>query len=227
MPVTPTVRIQHNVLALNERRLLTWLAARMPGWATPDKLTALGLTGAGVVGAGYALSSVDPMWLWLSIVGFFINWFGDSLDGSLARFRKIERPLFGYFIDHSSDALGNMMIMAGIGASPFVRMDVALFGLGAYLLLSIHTFLAARVVAEFRLSYLAAGPTELRLVLITMSLVMLATAPVGPVLGPLSGFDLFIGGLGIVLFVLFIVQTLATARKLLNRDASNRDSRAG
>ncbi|TXC74444.1 CDP-alcohol phosphatidyltransferase family protein [Sphingorhabdus soli] len=199
----------------------------MPGWATPDKLTALGLTGAGVVGAGYALSSVDPMWLWLSIVGFFINWFGDSLDGSLARFRKIERPLFGYFIDHSSDALGNMMIMAGIGASPFVRMDVALFGLGAYLLLSIHTFLAARVVAEFRLSYLAAGPTELRLVLITMSLVMLATAPVGPVLGPLSGFDLFIGGLGIVLFVLFIVQTLATARKLLNRDASNRDSRAG
>lgn len=227
MPVTPTVRIQHNVLALNERRLLTWLAARMPGWVTPDKLTALGLTGAGVVGAGYALSSVDPMWLWLSIVGFFINWFGDSLDGSLARFRKIERPLFGYFIDHSSDALGNMMIMAGIGASPFVRMDVALFGLGTYLLLSIHTFLAARVVAEFRLSYLAAGPTELRLVLITMSLMMLATAPVGPVLGPFSGFDLFIGGLGILLFVLFIVQTLATARKLLDRDASNRDSRAG
>ncbi len=227
MPVTPTVRIQHNVLALNERRLLTWLAARMPGWVTPDKLTALGLTGAAVVGAGYSLSSIDAAWLWLSIVGFFINWFGDSLDGSLARFRKIERPLFGYFIDHSSDALGNMMIMAGIGASPFVRMDVALFGLGAYLLLSIHTFLAARVVAEFRLSYLAAGPTELRLVLITMSLMMLTTAPVGPVLGPFSGFDLFIGGLGIVLFVLFIVQTLATARKLLDRDASNRESAAG
>jgi len=227
MPVTPTVRIQRNVLALNERRLLTWLAARTPRRVTPDALTAPGLTGAAVVGVGYALSSFDPAWLWLAIAGFFINWYGDSLDGSLARFRQIERPLFGYFIDHSSDALGNMMIMAGIGASPFVRMDVALFGLGAYLLLSIHTFLAARVVAEFRLSYLAAGPTELRLVLITMSLAMLATAPVGPVLGPFSGFDLFIGALGVVLFVLFVVQTLATARALLDREAQNRESAGG
>jgi phosphatidylglycerophosphate synthase len=227
MPVTPTVRIQRNVLALNERRLLTWLAGRMPAWVTPDRLTGLGLSGAALIGAGYALASLDPAWLWLSIAGFFINWFGDSLDGSLARFRKIERPLFGYFIDHSSDALGNLFIMIGIGASPFVRMDVALLGLAAYLLLSIHTFLAARVIGEFRLSYLSGGPTELRLVLIGMSLAMLATAPVGPILGPLSGFDLFIGALGIVLFVLFVVQTLVTARTLLDHEAHNRKSAGG
>ncbi|NCP10706.1 MAG: CDP-alcohol phosphatidyltransferase family protein [Sphingomonadales bacterium] len=224
MSVAPTVRIQHNLLALNERRLLNWLAARTPRWVVPDALTALGLTGAAMVGAGYALSAFDSAWLWLSIAGFFVNWYGDSLDGSLARFRKIERPLFGYFIDHSSDALGNLFIMVGIGASPFVRMDVALLGLAAYLLLSIHTFLAARVIGEFRLSYLSGGPTELRLVLIGMSLAMLVTAPVGPILGPLSGFDLFIGALGIVLFVLFVVQTLATAKQLLHRDAQERES---
>lgn len=223
MSVTPTVRIQHNVLALNERRLLTWLAARTPRRVTPDALTALGLAGAALVGAGYALSALDPHWLWLAIAAFFINWYGDSLDGSLARFRKIERPLFGYFIDHSSDALGNMFIMVGIGASPFVRMDVAMFGLAAYLLLSIHTFLAARVIGEFRLSYLSGGPTELRLVLIAMSLAMFVTAPVGPVVGPFSGFDLFIGGLALVMLALFVVQTLATAKVLLHRDAETND----
>lgn len=224
MSATPTVRIQRNILAANERRLLTWLAARLPARVTPDTLTAIGLAGAALVGAGYALSTLDASWLWLAIAAFFINWFGDSLDGSLARYRKIERPLFGYFIDHSSDALGNMFIMVGIGASPFVRMDVAMFGLAAYLLLSIHTFLAARVIGEFRLSYLSGGPTELRLILIAMSLAMLATAPVGPVVGPFSGFDLFIGGLGVVLIALFVVQTLATARDLLGRDAREGES---
>ena len=195
--------------------MLTWLAARMPPFVTPDRLTSVGFTGAALVGAGYALSTFHTGWLWLSVIAYFINWFGDSLDGSLARFRKIERPKFGYFIDHSTDALGNMLIMTGLGLSPYLRLDVALFGLGAYLLLSIHTFVAARVVDEFRLSYVAAGPTELRLVLITMTLCMFV---MGPGLVPstgLSPFDFFIGGLGTILVILFIVQTARTARNLL------------
>ena len=215
--IAPVQRIQRNFLAIGERRLLTWLAARMPAWVTPDRLTGTGFTGAVIVGAGYALSSFHPVWLWVAIAGFFINWFGDSLDGSLARFRHIERPDFGYFIDHSMDALGNMIIMAGIGASPYVRFDVAMFGLAGYLLLSIHTFIAARVVSEFRLSYLAGGPTELRIILIAMSLAMFAIGP-GRVFGSVfSGFDLFIGGLGATLIVLFIAQTRLTARELLRR----------
>jgi archaetidylinositol phosphate synthase len=210
----PVQRIQQNLLAAGERRLLTWLAARMPMWVTPDKLTAVGFIGALLVATGYALSSFHIEWLWLSIAAYFINWFGDSLDGSLARFRKIERPKFGYFIDHSTDSLGNMLVMIGLGLSPFLRMDVALFGLGGYLLLSIHTFVAARVVDEFRLSYVAAGPTELRLVLIAMTLSMFALGVDTVWSTQFSAFDLFIGGLGAVLILLFIGQTTRTASQL-------------
>ncbi len=215
--VKPVQRIQRNLLAVGERRLLTWLAERMPASVTPDRLTSVGFLGACTVSAGYAFSSWRIEWLWVVIAGFFINWFGDSLDGSLARFRKIERPTFGYFIDHSTDALGNLIIMVGLGLSPFVRLDVALFGLASYLLLSIHTFIAAKVVDEFRMSYMAGGPTELRLVLIAMTLCMFLLGP-DTVLGTVfSPFDLFIGGLGIILIGLFIGQTVATARDLLHR----------
>jgi archaetidylinositol phosphate synthase len=213
--IQPVQRIQENILAFNERRLLTWLAARMPPAITPDRLTSIGFVGAALVASGYALSFFHVAWLWLSVIAYFINWFGDSLDGSLARFRKIERPKFGYFIDHSTDALGNMLIMIGLGLSPFLRMDVALFGLGAYLLLSIHTFVAARVVDEFRLSYVAAGPTELRLVLIAMTLCMFALGPSFVPATSVSPFDMFIGALGAILIILFVVQTARTSRQLL------------
>ena len=213
----PVQRIQQNVLAINERRLLTWLAARMPPSVTPDRLTSVGFLGGVIVGGSYALSTFDINWLWVAVSGYFINWFGDSLDGSLARFRKIERPSFGYFIDHSTDALGNMVMLVGLGLSPYLRLDVALFGLAAYLLLSIHTFLAARVIGEFRLSYMAGGPTELRIMLIAMTVCMYVVGP-GAVLGTVfTPFDLFIGGLAIILVLLFIGQTAVTAKELLRR----------
>ncbi len=161
-PVKPLERIQQNLLARSERRLINAICPRLPAWVKPDHLTALGLFGALLIGAGYWASKVDHRWLWLSIGAYFIHWFGDSLDGSLARFRKIERPRFGYFIDHSTDALGTLMIVGGLGLSPYIKLDVALVALAGYYLLSIHAFLAARVVGEMKLSYVAAGPTELR-----------------------------------------------------------------
>ncbi len=207
-------RIQGNMLAGAERRLLNWLCARLPAWVSPDGLTLMGFCGALTVFAGYALSLFQVEWLWLAIAGFIINWFGDSLDGSLARYRKIERPNYGYFIDHSMDALSNLIIVVGLGLTAFIRMDVAMFALGSYLLLSIHTFLAARVTGEFRLSYLAAGPTELRLILIAMSLAMFTTQP-GTVMGTgLSPFDLFIAAIGAGMMILFVIQTAVTGRKL-------------
>src|SRR5437868_426000 len=95
----PVRRIQQNVLASAERRLLNWMCARMPSWVTPDRLTALGMLGAILVFAGYAASNWLHAWLWLAIFGYGIQWFGDSMDGSLARYRHIERPRFGYFLD--------------------------------------------------------------------------------------------------------------------------------
>jgi phosphatidylglycerophosphate synthase len=213
----PVQRIQQNMLAASERRLLTWLCARLPLWVTPDRLTLLGFAGALLVAAGYVLSAWSALWLWFSIAGYCVNWFGDSLDGSLARFRNIERPDFGYFLDHSTDSLANMIVVVGLGLSPYVRLDVALFGLAGYLLLSIHTFLAARVVDEFRLSYLAGGPTELRLVLIAMTLAMFAIGPMPAGSTGLSVFDVFVAGFGCVLVLLFIKQTFVTARRLYSK----------
>ena len=114
----PVDRIQQNLLAASERRLLNWMCARMPRWVTPDLLTALGMVGAFAIFAGYAASGLHVGWLWLSIAGYAVQWFGDSMDGSLARFRHIERPSYGYFIDHSCDGLATLLILAGMGASP-------------------------------------------------------------------------------------------------------------
>ncbi|MFD1786129.1 CDP-alcohol phosphatidyltransferase family protein [Sphingomonas floccifaciens] len=214
-PAPPALnRIQGNWLAASERRLLTWLCARMPAWVTPDKLTALGMVGAVMVFAGYLASNLGTIWLALSIAGYAVQWFGDSMDGSLARYRKIERPSYGYFIDHSCDGLANLLIVAGIGLSPFVTMDVAMIALAGYLLMSIHAFLSARVLGEFRLSYAAAGPTELRLMLIAMTVLMMLVGTGHTVIGRISGFDLFVGAIGAILIVLFVVQTIVIGRQL-------------
>ena len=207
-------RIQQNWLAAGERRILNWLCAHMPSAVTPDILTLTGMIGAVMVFVGYVASNWGLGWLALTLAGYAVQWFGDSLDGSLARWRRIERPSYGYFIDHSCDGLANFLIVAGIGLSPFVTMDVAMIALTGYLLMSIHAFLSARVVGELRLSYLAAGPTELRLMLIGMTVMMWVLGPDRGLFGLISGFDLFVGGIGVILIVLFLVQTIATGRKL-------------
>lgn len=210
----PLDRIQQNMLAASERRLLNWLCARMPMWVTPDKLTGFGTFGALVIFLGYSLSNFSVHALWLAILGYVMQWFGDSMDGSLARWRKIERPKFGYFIDHSVDGLVILLIMGGMGMSEYVRMDVALFTLAGYLLLSIHAYLSARVLGELKLSYMFGGPTELRFVLIGLTLAMMWLGPDAGRFGRWNGFDLFVAAAAVLLNFLFIKQTLVTARRL-------------
>jgi hypothetical protein len=132
----------------------------------------------------------------------------------LARHRSTERPKYGYFVDHSADALGALFIVGGIGVSPYVRFDVSLVALAGYYLLAIHAFLSARVIDELKLSYVAAGPTELRIVLIGLTISMYAVGTAGPVLLSLNPFDLFAGAVGLLLILLFVIQTSATARRL-------------
>lgn len=221
MTTTPAAgaptRIQQNILARGERRLLNWICARLPAWVTPDQLTTLGFAGAMMVAAGYVLSWVEAEWLMLSLVGYVVNWFGDSLDGSLARWRRIERPQYGYFVDHSVDAVATLLMVGAIGMSPYVRLDVALMAVIGYFLLSIHTFIAAKVVGEFRLSYLAGGPTELRLMLMAMTVLMPIVGG-GDVRGTnFSAFDLFALVVASILVTLFVVQSFATARMLRAR----------
>ncbi len=217
-PPAPPTRIQHNILARSEQRLLQWLCPRLPQWITPDVLTALALIAALAIGTGYALSNRDPAWLALAVGGYFVHWFGDSLDGTIARYRRIERPRYGYFIDHSCDGLATLLILGGIGASPYLRVDVALFAVVAYLLMSVHTFLLAKVSGKFQLSHLGAGPTELRILLIALTIAMGWLGPdVGRIAG-LNAFDILFTALAAVLIVLFMVQTLRAGRMLAATD---------
>jgi archaetidylinositol phosphate synthase len=209
-----TPRIQTSITAAHEKRLIAWLCARLPLWLTPDKLTIIGFVGSLMSFAGYILSGENPLWLWLAISGYFFNWFGDSLDGSIARYRKVERPKYGYFLDHSLDSFSTMILVVSIGASPYVTMTIAMFVLIGYLLLSIHTFLAAKVTDEFKLTYATLGPTEMRLMLIVMTLMMLWFGP-GKVFGTqFSGFDIFTFGLAVAMMVIYIVQTTQLTVKL-------------
>jgi len=210
----PLSRVQQNVLARSERRLLTWICSKLPLWVTPDKLTTTGMIGAVMIFFGYALSSFAVDWLYLALAGYAVQWFGDSLDGSLARYRHIERPSYGYFIDHSCDGAAVLLIMAGMGLSPYVAMTIAMLALAGYLLLAIHAFLSARVIGELKLSYLAAGPTELRLLLITLTVIMLINGKVSNLFDGYSGYDVFIGACAAVLMALFVIQTAITGRHL-------------
>ncbi|MBU0556583.1 MAG: CDP-alcohol phosphatidyltransferase family protein [Alphaproteobacteria bacterium] len=219
-PAPPVNRIQNNLLAAPERRLLNWLCSILPRWVTPDMLTSLGVFGGLATFAGYAASSFGDHWLWLAMVGYVMQWFGDSLDGSLARYRRIERPSYGYFIDHSCDGIVTLLILGGMGFSPYVRVDVAMFAVVGYLLLSIHAYLAARVMGEFKLSYGMAGPTELRFLLIGMTIGMMLTDPAKA--PSISGFDMIVGVVGVIFVVLFVSQTLVAGRQL---SRSERDRR--
>lgn len=180
-------------------------------------LTAFGFVGALMVGAGYVLSAQSLAWLWLALVGYLINWFGDSLDGSLARWRGIERPRYGYFLDHSVDAVATLAMLAGLGMGPFVELEIALIALVAYLFLSIHTYLCAQVNDEFKLTYLAGGPTELRLMLMVMTAAMFFVSPDRIAVIGLSAFDVFALAVAFILFAIFVAQSMSTARMLAKR----------
>jgi phosphatidylglycerophosphate synthase len=220
--LTAPKRIQENLTAGLERRLLNWICQRLPLWWTPDRLTALGFFGAVLIAVGYAASNWGRDWLWLSVFGYCLNWFGDSLDGSVARYRKIERPNYGYFIDHSLDALANTIFIIGMGLSPYMRMDTALFGLAGYLLLSIHTFISAKVFGVMNLTYLGGGPTEVRMMLIVLTIFMYLVGPEASIHWPVAGqlfspFDIFAVELGTILVGIFVFHTTRWGRDLFRK----------
>ncbi len=205
-------RIQTSILARPERWLLNRLCAVLAGRVSPDQLTVLGLLGGGLVFLGYALSSSRPGFFWLAIFGFVLHWFGDSLDGSLARHMGQERPRYGYFTDHAVDALANLMIMAGLGLTLYVRMDIALFALCGYFMLSMYVFLKQQAQNIFQLTFLVMGPTELRVCLIGLSLLMLYVGPI--LVGGYSFYDLLIGATGGLFVLIFIWSVFGTAMTL-------------
>lgn len=160
-----------------ERWALPRLAAAMPQWVMPDHLTAMGIFGATVIAAAYGLSNRNWHWLWLANVGLLIHWLGDSLDGTLARVRKTERPRYGFYLDHLTDAYSTTAIGLGLGLSPFMLLAVGLAIVIAYLILSINVYLETQVFGKFRYGYGVMGPTEARIVLFGLNLLALTIGP--------------------------------------------------
>lgn len=164
-----SVRIQTSILNAAEKKLLVWIAARLPRRMTSNHLTFIGMFGALVVAVGYTLSVRDIQWLWLASFGFVINWFGDSLDGSVARVRGEQRPVYGFFLDHNIDCINEMMMFVGVGLSPLMNMDITLVVLALYLMLSVSVYIDAHLKNEFKLTYGGLGPTEFRIIVILVN----------------------------------------------------------
>ena len=169
---------------------------------------------------GYGLSNYSRYFLWLASLGFVINWYGDSLDGTLARYRHIQRPKYGFFVDHTVDAFNEALIFIGLGLSPYVRIEVALIALVSYLLMSILVYVRTCVEGVFKISYGKLGPTEARAIAITANtLVFFIGNPVYQIgFVSLTLYDLVGAGVAALLFWFFITSTLSQARELANVD---------
>jgi archaetidylinositol phosphate synthase len=160
-------RIHRSFLASFEKKTLIWLAERAPQWMNSDHLTALGFLALAGVGLSYWCSRHSKIGLALASLFLVLNWLGDSLDGTLARVRKRQRPRYGFYVDHVLDAFGSVFIFAGLALSGYMSERIAVGLLVAYLLVSIEVYLTTHTIGKFHLSFAAFGPTELRLLLIT------------------------------------------------------------
>lgn len=220
-PSQPAERVQTNLVARVERSILDDLCRQIPDWTTPDQLTAVGLAGAGIAGLAYWASAWRQEFVFVACVGLVINWLGDSLDGSLARHRSIERPRYGYFLDHSVDSIGVVIILIGIGASPFASMSAALYALVGYLLMIIHVAIRNHVTGSMQLTFAYCGPTEIRILLISISCFayFLGLRAIGVHGVPHSIYSIILLVVGTTFVLLFLIDTVATSRRLKAEEA--------
>ena len=214
-------RVNDILLGPLERPALQWLAVHSPAWLKPDFLTAIGILGTLIILVGYILSRYNPLFFWLATFGFIVNWYGDSLDGTLARYRHIERPNFGFFVDHITDAIGQVFIFVGLGLSPFVTFNIACLALVAFLLMSVLAYLRIFVVGEFKLSYGKLGPTEARGLVVLLNTAMfffgrqawpLKVSHLGVVV--INPYDVFVGSITLLMVYFFLTTAWREAVRL-------------
>jgi len=207
MSRTDAPRTKKFFLAVPEARVLDWIARRLPRALKPDHLTALGVLASIGIAAAYVLSNGDEAWLWAASALLVVHWLGDSLDGTLARVRKAERPRYGYYLDHLVDAFATAAIGIGLGLSPHMLLAVGLAIVIAYLILSINTYLETQAFGTFTLGYGRLGPTEARLLLMGVN-TLLALGVIG---------DGVLDVLGIALAAAMLLALLARAGRNLKR----------
>jgi phosphatidylglycerophosphate synthase len=207
-------RDQSSLLAPLEKRLLLWLAHRMPSWVNSDHLTLIGFLAMFLAGVFYWLARWDARALIVVIFWLAVNWFGDSLDGTLARVRNRQRPRYGFYVDHITDAFGTFFLLCGLGLSGYMSERIAAGLLVIYLMLSIQSYLATYAMGTFQLSFWKFSPTELR-VLLAVGNVALLFRPVVALLG--GSYRLFdVGGaIGIAgMALMLVVSSIRNTRAL-------------
>jgi archaetidylinositol phosphate synthase len=209
-------RVHGSFLAAAEKRTLIWMAERMPAWVNSDHLTLLGFAGQIATGVCYALAGRDRRMLLVAIFCLVLNWFGDSLDGTLARVRQQQRPRYGFYVDHMIDSIGAVAMMGGLALSGYMHPVIAIGLLIAFLLLSVQSYLATYTLGEFHLSMWHFGPTELRVLLIIGNLALFRWAWV--IHGRYRLFDIG-GAIGLVgMSLMLIVATAKNTARLYREE---------
>jgi phosphatidylglycerophosphate synthase len=210
------------LLAPVERRFLPWAARRLPRWILPDDMTAIGVLAAFGVCAAYQLSNDGRGWLWVASGLLVLQWVGDSLDGTLARVRAIQRPKYGYYLDHMVDAIATAAIGLGLGLSPFMLLSIGALIVVGYLILSINVYLESMAFGRFRLGYGFLGPTEIRAVLIGLNTALALDLGLDFHLVKLHVTVLDVIGLGIVavMLALLTVRAVGNLRELAKEEPS-------
>jgi archaetidylinositol phosphate synthase len=215
---TRETRVHGSLLAAAEKRVLIWIAERLPRSVSSDQLTALGAVALAAAGICYAIGREYP-WSLVGVVALLVvNWFGDSLDGTVARVRRQERPRYGFYVDHVLDALGILFLMAGLMAGGYMSLAVGSGFLIAYYLLTIEIALATHALGIFRLSYWKIGPTELRILLAAGTLLLLRSDSVVIAGHRWLLFDVGCAVATAGLAVTFISGAIANARELYRRE---------
>ncbi len=208
------------LLAKPEKIVLRWLARKLPRWILPDDLTALGVLAAIAICVVYQLANESSAWLWVASGLLVVHWLGDSLDGTVARVRKIERPTYGYYLDHIVDAVSTALIGIGLGLSPVMLLSVGTLIVVAYLILSINVYLESFALGRFSIGYGLLGPTELRAVIIALNtIVALGVGLSFTFLGlDLTVYDVFGLAVAGVMIVLLLGRVIGNLRGLADKE---------
>src|SRR4051812_41096190 len=216
MAAVDAVREPNFLLARHEKRVLTAIARRLPRWVLPDDLTALGVASAIGICIAYLATNGNHAWLWVASALLVVHWLGDSLDGTLARVRGIERPRYGYYLDHLVDAISTVCIGIGLGLSPFMLLSTGALIVVAYLMLSINVYLESYALGRFSIGYGRIGPTEVRLLLIALSVALALGAGLDFHLAGIgmTAFDVVGLGVAVVMCVLLVSRAVANLRRL-------------
>ena len=216
MSAVNATREPNFLLARHEKRVLTAIARRLPRWVLPDDLTALGVASAIGICIAYLATNADHRWLWVASALLVVHWLGDSLDGTLARVRGIERPRYGYYLDHLVDAISTACIGIGLGLSPYMLLATGALIVVAYLMLSINVYLESYALGRFSIGYGRLGPTEVRVVLIALNVALALGAALDfHIAGVgMTAFDAVGLGVAAVMLVLLVGRAFSNLRRL-------------